>query len=249
MRFDENITLAQIFWFADYLRYLWNSRTRHGTHSPYIYSFADEVLYQKGEPHCIDLIELERSKYLKLSGKLYQNIPQRKHLTLLYRYLNWNDTVFSNFLEIGSSLNTIPSLINEVDPSVTGVSISVKEITSVDENTYLPQLETTKVINHTKKINSHFLKSLDLKENSIDIIIVNDNLKSIMDIEAMDYLIQLLSAKGLLIVNRLDDFWEQRDSWDVLIRHPRVTANIDLFKMGMIFVRQEQQKETFTLRY
>jgi hypothetical protein len=65
----------------------------------------------------------------------------------------------------------------------------------------------------------------------------------------MDYLIQLLSTNGLLIINRLDEFWDQRDNWDKLIRHPRVTANIDLFKMGMIFVRKEQQKETFILRY
>lgn len=249
MRFDENITLARIFWFADYLRYLWNSRSRHGTHSPFIYSFADEVLYQKEEPQCIDFIELERSKYLKFSSTLYQNIPQRKHLTLLYRYLNWNNTIFSNFLEIGSSLNTIPSIIHEVDPSIKGISILVKETMSVDEDTYLPKQENTKVINHPCKIDYDFLKTLELTDGSIDIIIINDNLKDIMNIEAMDYLIQLLSAKGLLILHRLDDFWEQRDMWDLLIRHPRVTANIDLFKMGMIFVRQEQQKETFTLRY
>jgi hypothetical protein len=237
MRFDENITLAQIFWFADYLRYLWNSRSRHGTHSPFIYSFADEVLYQKGEPLCIDLIELERSKYLRLTNNTYQQIPQRKHLTLLYRYLHWNGTVFSNFLEIGSSLNTLPSIIYEVDPSVNGISISVKEIMTITEDSYLPKLETVQMLNKSAPIHCDYLKSIGFME------------KEIMDIQGMDYLIQLLSPNGLLILNRLDDFWGQKDAWDLLIRHPRVTANINLFKMGMIFVRKEQQKETFTLRY
>jgi len=97
MKFDEKINLAQLFWIADYLRYLWNSNSRHGTHSPFIYSLADEVIYQKNEPVCIDLIELERSRFIKSPNEIYRQIPQRKHLTLLFRYLNWNETVFSNF--------------------------------------------------------------------------------------------------------------------------------------------------------
>jgi hypothetical protein len=47
----------------------------------------------------------------------------------------------------------------------------------------------------------------------------------------------------------LDKNWNQKNLWDQMIRHPRVTAHVDLFKMGIFFVRPEQRKEKFILRY
>ena len=243
------ITIEQIFWIADYLRYLWNSHSRHGTHSPFVYAFTDEVLYQKQDPVCLDLIELERSRYLGLNGSYYALIPQRKYLSLVFRMLNWNSTYFSNFIEIGSSLGCIPSIIQEVDPSVRGITLEPILEKQKLEDSFLPEIHNQQKIELQEKISLEKLQSIVQQIEWLDVVFLNDCWEKLIDQESLDYLIDRLSFGGVLIINRLDAFWSQRDIWDKLIRHKRVTANIDLFKMGMIFVRKEQQKETFILRY
>lgn len=83
----------------------------------------------------------------------------------------------------------------------------------------------------------------------LDFIAINDCWDTLMDENSAYWLMDIISDYGVIMINRLDEFWKQRDLWDRLIRHPRATASIDLFKMGIIFVRKEQLKETFILRY
>lgn len=49
-----------------------------------------------------------------------------------------------------------------------------------------------------------------------------------------------------------DDIHWSRDmerAWEAIKQHPRVTVTIDLFHYGLVFLRREQQKEHFRLRY
>lgn len=248
-RSSQFITIEQIFWIADYLRYLWNSHSRHGTHSPFVYALSDEVLYQKQDPACLDLIELERSRYLGFNKSCYSLIPQRKYLSLLFRLLNWNNTYFSNFIEIGSSLGCIPTIIQEVDPSVKGITFEPILDNKKSEDSYLDEIHNQQIIVIQDKLSLEKFQSDIQQIQSLDIVFLNDCWEKLIDQESLDFIIDRLSFGGVLIINRLDTYWSQRDIWDKLIRHKRVTANIDLFKMGMIFVRKEQQKETFILRY
>ena len=68
-------------------------------------------------------------------------------------------------------------------------------------------------------------------------------------IQLLDKIIDLISDQGMLYIYGIDNNWNQKNLWDQMIRHPRVTAHIDLFKMGIFFVRPEQRKEKFILRY
>lgn len=45
------MSLNGLFGIFDYLIYLVQSTNRHGVHSPFVYSFADKVLY--GKQHCL----------------------------------------------------------------------------------------------------------------------------------------------------------------------------------------------------
>jgi hypothetical protein len=39
------------------------------------------------------------------------------------------------------------------------------------------------------------------------------------------------------------------EAWEQVKAHPRVTVTIDLYNMGLVFLRSEQAKEHFVLRY
>jgi predicted O-methyltransferase YrrM len=50
----------------------------------------------------------------------------------------------------------------------------------------------------------------------------------------------------------LDDIhWSQgmEAAWSAIKAHPRVTVTIDLYSLGLVFLRSEQAREHFRLRY
>ncbi len=48
-----------------------------------------------------------------------------------------------------------------------------------------------------------------------------------------------------------DIYWSQEmtKAWETIKRHPQVTVTVDLFWIGMVFFRKEQEKEDFVLRF
>jgi hypothetical protein len=38
-------------------------------------------------------------------------------------------------------------------------------------------------------------------------------------------------------------------AWDEIIDHDRVTVSVDIFRMGMVFLRKELSKQKFVIRF
>lgn len=249
--------ITQVFWLADYISYLWRSHSRHGTHSPFIYHFADNILYQKLEPSDIDLLELWRSEIMEISWKHqvktsiitpFHQFPQKKYLTLLYRILK---SPINNglFLEIGQSSFSVPRIWESAgchspylhySDFIFDHPLTFSESYETEINQLYPQLPIQNLVRHFEG------------PQNIGFIFVNANIQITdphFNISIIDKLINQLDNNGVLMLYGMDNDWNQRDLWEKLIKHQRVTAHIDLFKMGIIFVRPEQQKEKFILRY
>ncbi len=249
--------LTQVFWLADYFYYLWRSNSRHGTHSPFVYQFADKILYQKAEPNDIDLLELWRSEIMDYSWKNRKNpknispsnqFPQKKYLTFLYRILK-ADIANGLFLEIGQSAFSVPRICESAHCALQYVHVS--DCHPIQLPSYSESYET-EITTLYPQLPIQDLQSIIEKDQEIGIIFINANIDKTdpkLEVGILDSLIHRLENNGMLILNGIDNNWNQRDLWDQLIKHPRVTAHIDLFRMGILFVRPEQQKEKFILRY
>jgi len=246
--------ITQVFWLADYFYYLWRSHSRHGTHSPFVYQFADQILYQKFEPIDIDILELWRSetmqKRLNVKNVHYSSVvfPQKKYLTLLFRIFRSIPSA-STVVELGQSLWSVPRIMESAKKDFQYHHFSDVHFTEnlSDSESYESDLS---VLYEQSPI-QHLFTYLETKPR-IDLIFINANItktEPALSVQSIDQIIDCLAEQGCLCIYGLDNNWNQKDLWDQLIRHPRVTAHIDLFKMGILFVRPEQRKEKFILRY
>src|SRR5690606_35598186 len=48
-----------------------------------------------------------------------------------------------------------------------------------------------------------------------------------------------------------DSYWSEgmKDAWKAIMRHPEVRVTVDLFYLGLVFFKQDQQKEDFLIRF
>lgn len=58
----------------------------------------------------------------------------------------------------------------------------------------------------------------------------------------------MLHNDSLLLINAPYKTSESQKNWKALIASPKITVSLDLFYLGVLFIRKEQVKEHFTIR-
>ena len=62
--------------------------------------------------------------------------------------------------------------------------------------------------------------------------------------------IKKVNTESILIFDNIHDSKEMENSWEAIKMHKEVKLTIDLYKLGIVFFRQEQlEKESFTIRF
>ena len=62
--------------------------------------------------------------------------------------------------------------------------------------------------------------------------------------------IKKVNTESILIFDGIHDSKEMENSWEAIKMHKEVKLTIDLYKLGIVFFRQEQlEKESFTIRF
>ncbi len=68
----------------------------------------------------------------------------------------------------------------------------------------------------------------------------------------LDYFNICLSKVGNNTIFIFDDIhWSHgmSEAWKIICDHPRITVSLDLFQLGIVFFRQECQKQHFIIQY
>lgn len=249
----------------EYIKYRWNAKGRHRTHSPFIYDLVDKCFDVEIDPQFnIDRAELFRSLSSdkstihvqdhgagsrKLSNErsvqqLFKNSSSRgKHGDLLYRLAAYYQP--QRMLEFGTSLGigTIHLHSGNKDAQITTVEGCPE--------TYEKALQTFRSI-HTENIEAisssfdDFLKSYDGRH--FDLIFVDGH----HDGKAlMSYLAALKAFSHNDTIFILDDIrWSDSmfDAWKMIVSSEEYHVTIDLFRMGIVVPRKQQVKEHFTIK-
>lgn len=247
-----------------YIKYRLKAKGRHGVHSPFVYSFVNECLTTKVAKNFLFLrkklfnnlkkndlfIDVDDfgvgskslGKKRKISSIFATSSSRGKYSLLLYKLSNYYKP--KNILELGTSLG-----IGSIHLSF-GNQNSVITTIEACKNT-LGYAETNfKFINEKNiyPILSTFDIYLDnYSGEKFDIVFIDGHHDGIALLNYLEKLKPHTHNDTLFI---LDDIrWSNSmfDAWITITKDPFYNVTIDLFRMGIISQRKQQEKEEFVI--
>jgi len=246
--------IAQVTRIFDYFGYVFGSTDLHGIHSPFVYNLASQVLYHKLEKR-IESVEFQRTQMLKSKGHIFnQNLAEftntytlpAKHafaLSRLVAHLN-----IQRITEYGKTTGietnyvlTNPLLESKIPVDYRYVFTGENHVKVKTNEKWLKNYEDeTKNIDWSQPFpiqNDWDLHIVYLSEQSDEIYEVWDSIKS------------KLHNHSIVVIANIRYSDDHYLKWKQLTHDPAVRVDIDLFRMGFLFFRKEQPKESFLLRY
>ena len=97
---------------------------------------------------------------------------------------------------------------------------------------------------YEKELQKYFT-NLTFNSQKIDVLLFN----SPINVESKTIFSKYsLHNNSLIIFNNIQENFEAYTSWSEFISSKKASVSIDMFYCGVIFIREEQQKEHFTIR-
>lgn len=241
----------------------------HGIHSPFVFSFIKDILNDKTKYPEYKKIEELRGKLLadktpipledygagSFSGpnsRSVSSITARaakspKYAALLFRIVKYYQPHY--ILELGTSLG-----------------ISTAYLASADENSVIVSGEGNFVVASMAKNNLELLGLYNTRivtgnfDNTlpemvaaiprIDLAFIDGNHREKPTIKYFHELLSKASESSVLIFDDIHWSEEMEAAWEYIKNHESVMLTIDLFFIGLVFVRPEfKVKQHFTIRF
>lgn len=250
-----------------YLNYLLSSNNAHGIHSPFVFALYNDVVNKKGNYYAFDKIEQLRKKLLAStkeievtdlgagkSGKrtIYEiagrSAKSRKYCELLFRLVYHFKP--NTILELGTSLGISTSYLASADPNakVTTIEGCSNIATEAQKNFESLDLKNIRsIVGNFGTVLPDVLSELQTPDSLLVFIDGNHRKEP-----TLNYFRQCIAHGNNDSIFIFDDIhWSNNmeEAWEEIKAHPQVTVTIDLFFLGIVFFRQEQAKEDFTIRF
>jgi predicted O-methyltransferase YrrM len=252
-----------------YLLYRFRAKSRHGTHSPFVYRLVDEVIYDFSPKKVYREIESLRSQLLSdgrvinvtdLGAGSHKNkSPQKKvrdiakvslkparQGQLIYRLVA--DLQPENMVELGTCLGTTSLYLQKAAPKAKLYTLEgCPETARVAAEVFTKAGE-----NHIEQVIGNFddtLPGVINKLGKLDFVFVDGNHQKDATLKYFEWCLPKIHENTLLIFD--DIYWSEgmKEAWGAIKAHPEVTVTIDLFWIGLVYFRGGQVKEDFLIRF
>ncbi len=256
-----------------YLRYYLSSLNGrgHGTHSPFVFEFITEVLndrrnfysYQQIESVRQFLLHDERDlliedfgagsrvikkKNRKVSAIAHSSLKTKKIGQLLFRMADHYRPAY--MLEIGSSLGITSSYLASADLSAKLVTLEGSpEVASIARETF-SKLKLKNIELVEGNFDETLAKVLGTHFPQLDLAFIDGNHRYEPAIRYFQQLLEKSNDHTIILVDDIHWSKEMEEAWQWIQRHDEVTMTIDLFFIGIVFLRKEFiAKQHFTIRF
>lgn len=260
--------LNEIFRLSDYFQYLLTARTRHGIHSPFVYSFTEQVINNKVRSPYFDIIETTRRKMIKSdvvidfvdlgvgnkSGKrrvseiASSTAKTAKYGRFLFRLLAAAQPRFNIELGTGTGIAAMyQAAALSPDRPLHTIEGSPKLAEIASYNAQQCGLEAQMVFHQGsfETLLPALLETLPV----LDYAFVDGNHGLEPTLAYFEQLMARSHENTILVFDDINWSEDMKRAWSVIKNDSRVSISIDIFALGIVFLRTGQEKEHFTIRY
>jgi predicted O-methyltransferase YrrM len=254
---------------VDYIKHRFKSKTRHGVHSPFAFRLIDKVIYDFHAKPEYDKIEALRMNLLRDervisikdlgAGSHLNNNKQKAVRTLAKNALKpaklaqlihrlAADQSPDNIIELGTCLGLTTAYLAAAIPNGQVISIEGCPETAAIAEENLSELGITNTGVLVGNFDTVLPNVIDLHPK-IEFVFIDGNHRKEATLNYFRWCLPKLSENSLMIFD--DIYWSSgmKEAWNEIKAHPNVTVTIDLFWIGLVFVRKGQAKEHFKIKY
>ncbi|WP_421946047.1 O-methyltransferase [Pedobacter sp.] len=254
---------------SDYLKHRLTAKTRHGTHSPFVYKLADEVIYDFSNKSEYKNIEAQRKKLfnddseitvtdlgagshlnknrVKKVSQIAKNALKSQRLAqLIYRLAE--NTKPKTAIELGTCLGITSAYLAKANPEAQIITIEgCPETAGVASNNF-KDLDLNNIELHVGNFDL-LLPDIIAKQPTLDFVYIDGNHRKDSTINYFKWCLPKVTEDSLLIFD--DIYWSKgmKEAWNEIKNHPDVTVTVDLFWIGLVYFKKGQAKEHFKLKF
>ncbi len=242
----------------------------HGVHSPFVFDFIEKVINDKQQYTCYDAVEAQRkvllqdesiidvedfgagSSVIKTNKRVVKKIAvsslkPKKFGQLLFRVVNYYQP--KTIIELGTSFGITTSYLALGNTkSKVFTCEGAANIAYIAQHTFNSlQLQNVQLqIGDFAKTLTPLLAQLQ----QIDVAFIDGNHKKEPTLQYFNQLLQHSHSNTILIFDDIHWSTEMEEAWVVIKNHPSVTLSIDLFFIGLVFLKADFiEKQHFTIRF
>jgi predicted O-methyltransferase YrrM len=252
----------------DYLSHRFKAKTRHGTHSPFVYRLVDSIIYDKSpkkvyaevenirqqllaDDRSITVVDLGAGSHVnnnrqkKISDIAAHALKPPKMAQLLYRLAA--DMRPQNMIELGTCLGVTSIYLQKAVPEAKVYTLEGSpETAAIAQETFdkagLNKIEL--VIGNFDDTLPGIINDLD----KLDFIFVDGNHQKDATLKYFSWCLPKVHDNTMLIFD--DIYWSEgmKEAWAEIKAHPQVRVTIDLFWIGLVFFKSAQAREDFKIK-
>lgn len=252
-----------------YLKYFILSKTKYGIHSPFVYKFVSDVIYDQTEYSEYEKVNQIRKALLSNNniividdlgaGSRVSNTRKKtiskicRHSTLKKKYSELLFRVVKNFkphniLELGTSLGLSTTYFSIANPSSKVFTIEGSEeiFKAANENFKKHGLEN---INSFKGSFNENLDYILSNLYSLDFVFFDGDHTYESTINYFEKCLVKSNSKSIFVFDDINWSKEMEQAWSYIKNKEEVSVTIDIFFMGFVFFDNSLSKQHFVVRF